>query len=56
MKFIPALKGRGVNIEDTWFHQDGASPHTAGAAIDWLSNTFERTFISFRTAQDTRLI
>ena len=36
MKFIPALKRRGVNIEDTWFHQDGASPHTAGAVIDYF--------------------
>jgi len=55
-KFIPALKRRCVNIEDTWFQQDGATPHTSGAVIDWLSKTFERNFISFRNGHHTRLI
>ena len=28
------------------------TPHTAGAVIDWLSKTFGRNYISFRTAQE----
>ena len=34
-----ALRRNSVNI-DIWFQQAGASPHTAGDVIQWLSQTF----------------
>ena len=51
-KFVPALRRRQVNIEDVWFQQDGATPHTAGDVIEWLSQTFGERFISFRTERE----
>jgi hypothetical protein len=27
--FVPFLHGYGTGMEDNWFQQDGASPHTA---------------------------
>lgn len=51
-KFIPALRRRGVNIEEVWFQQDGAAPHTAGNVIGWLSKTFGSRFISFKTDRE----
>ena len=41
-----------MNIEDTWFQQDAATPHTAGAVIDWLSKTFGQNLILIQTAQE----
>ena len=35
-----------------WFQQDGATPHTAGDVVDWLSQTFGDRFISFRTERE----
>ena len=40
MKIIQALKGRGVNIEDTWFHQDGPK-----RKVDFLPKS--ELFLSF---------
>ena len=33
-KFIPALRRKGFNINDVWFQQDGAMPHTARDVLD----------------------
>lgn len=51
-KFIPALRRKGVNINQIWYQQDGATPHTARNVLDYLDKTFNGHFISFRTHQE----
>lgn len=51
-KFIPALRRRSVNMDDVWFQQDGATPHTAGDVINFLTETFGDKFISFKTERE----
>ena len=48
-KFLPALRRRGLAVQDVWFQQDGASPHTARNVVAWLEETFGENFISFKT-------
>ncbi len=48
-KFVPELTKRGYSIPTVWFQQDGASPHTANVALDWLEDTFEGNLISLKT-------
>ena len=48
-KFRPALRRIGINIENVWFQQDGATPHTAKHALAWLHETFGENFTSFKT-------
>lgn len=48
--FIPELQKRGHTLHNVWFQQDGAAPHTANAALDWLSDTFAPNLISLKTA------
>ncbi|GFX83161.1 putative DD41D transposase [Trichonephila clavipes] len=42
--FIPELNNHGV--QELWFQQDGATCHTARAAIDLLKDTFDDRLIS----------
>ena len=50
-KFVPALRREGIQIEETWFQQDGAAPHTAGHVLKWLRETFGNQLISLKTEQ-----
>lgn len=49
-KFVPELKKRGCNMSKLWFQQDGAAPHTANRALEWMQETFGRKVISLKTA------
>lgn len=49
-KFLPSLGRRGINPKEIWFQQDGATPHTTRHVTDWLHQTFDGNFISFKTA------
>lgn len=48
-KFIPELTRRGYNTSETWFQQDGAAPHTATDALNWLDTHFGDNVISLKT-------
>ena len=48
-RFMPALRKFGINIENMWFQQDGATPNTAKHVLSWLHETFGENFISFKT-------
>lgn len=48
-KFLPALLRKGVNLEDAWFQQDGATPHTATKIVEWLEENFKGRYLSYRT-------
>ena len=48
-KFMPALRRIGINIENMWFQQDGATPHTV---LSWLHETFGENLISFKTEKN----
>lgn len=48
-KFLPALRRKGIDINSVWFQQDGATPHTAVKVLDWLKETFDNKFISFKS-------
>lgn len=48
-KFMPALRKMGIDIEDMWFQQDVAAPHTARHVLSWLHETFGANLISFKT-------
>ena len=39
-KFLPALSRKGVNLDECWFQQDGAAPHTSNIVLDFLTATF----------------
>ena len=47
--FLPAIRWRGLDINSTWFQQDGAAPHTSRIILEWLKRTFGTNFISFKT-------
>jgi hypothetical protein len=49
-KFLPALRRKVENLDDVWFQQDGATPHTAARVLQWLDNTFGDQYISYRIA------
>lgn len=42
--FVPAL--HGIDVNDVWFQQDGATCHTSHATIDLLRQTFDGRLIS----------
>lgn len=44
--FIPELQRRGVDLQDVWFQQDGASAHTARASMAVLRQLFPHRLIS----------
>lgn len=44
--FIPELRRSGININDTWFQQDGATAHTARETLNLLRNVFHNHLIS----------
>ncbi len=46
-QFLPALKEK--QLEEIWFQQDGAAPHTSKAALAWLTETFQQKLISRKT-------
>lgn len=47
--FIPALIGIGDNcLNEDWFMQDGARPHTANVVLDYLNEFFGNRIISNR--------
>lgn len=46
-KFVPALR-RNNSIEDQYFMQDGAPPHTANDVLDYLEDVFGERVISRR--------
>ena len=48
-KFWRTLRARrGVHREEQWFHQDGATPHTANITMQWLDRRFAGRLISRR--------
>ena len=52
---MPALRRIGINIENMWFQQDGATPHTAKHVLSRLHETFGENFISFKTEKKNGL-
>jgi len=48
-KFVPALRRKGFSLDHIWFQQDGATPHTSSAVLDWIKDTFEDRVISLKT-------
>lgn len=44
--FIPELQRRGVDIQNVWFQQDGATAHTARASMAVLHRLFSNRLIS----------
>ena len=48
-KFLPALRRKGIQLDNIWFQQDGAAPHTAVAVLEWLANKFGQNIISLKT-------
>ena len=48
-EFLPSLRKQRVNMGRVWFQQDGATPHTSGAVLTWLHETFGDRLISYRT-------
>jgi len=49
-KFSFALRRKRLVYSDQWFQQDGATPHTATATLDWLKSKFGDKLISSKTA------
>jgi hypothetical protein len=50
-KCIPVLCRKGfILLDNTWFQQDGATPHTTAAVLDWLDKTFEDRVVSLKTS------
>ena len=47
--FWAALVRLGVDRDEEWFQQDGATPHTARASLDWLERHFPGRHISLKT-------
>jgi len=48
-KFVPALRTRGFSVNHIWFQQDGATPHTSSAVLDWIKETFKDRVDSLKT-------
>ena len=49
-KFWRALGDRRLDRGTQWFQQDGATPHTSNASLDWLRKKFGDRLISRRCA------
>ena len=50
-KFWRALEKKCADtLHQQWMQQDGATSHTAGTSLEWMSNHFEDRFISRRSA------
>ena len=47
-KFVPALRTKGLSVDHIWFQQDGATPHTSSAVLDWINETFEDRVVSLK--------
>ena len=43
---VPALQDLAVPFEKVWFQQDGATPHTTTAVLEYLQQIFPRKLIS----------
>ena len=43
---VPALQNLGIPLNRIWFQQDGASPHTSRAALNYLKATFPGKVLS----------
>lgn len=48
-KFLPELRRRYIEMNNVWFQQDGATPHTAKIVLEWLAEKFGEHFISLRS-------
>jgi hypothetical protein len=46
--FVPELVATQMPLHTQWFMQDGATPHTANKALNFLQNTFGALIISHR--------
>jgi hypothetical protein len=44
--FAPELRKRGIDIQNVWFQQDGATAHTAAASMTVLRTLFPHRIIS----------
>lgn len=44
--FLPELRRKHIALKDTWFQQDGATPHIANIVMDLLKSKFKEKFIS----------
>jgi hypothetical protein len=44
--FVPFLNDYIINIDGSWFQQDGSRPHTAGIVLDLLKETFGKRMFS----------
>ena len=40
--FLPALRRKGIQLDNIWFQQDGAAPHTAVAVLEWLATSLDK--------------
>lgn len=47
--FQQALIDRGINLEEQWLMQDGATPHTANLTMTFLNENFNGRLISKRS-------
>lgn len=47
-KFLPELERRDIEMNNVWFQQDGATPHTARIVLEWLAEKLGEHFISLR--------
>lgn len=48
-KFLPELERRDIEMNNVWFQQDGATPHTARIVLEWLAEKLGEHFISLRS-------
>lgn len=44
--FLPELRRKRIVLKNTWFQQDGASPHIETEVMDFLKSKFKEKFIS----------
>ena len=50
-RFWQELSGlQGTHLEDFWFQQDGAAPHTSKISLEWLAEHFGEKIISRKTS------
>lgn len=47
-KFVPALRKQSPNMDNEWFMQDGAPPHTSNEVLHYLDDVFGDHVISRR--------
>jgi hypothetical protein len=46
LHFVPNLQGMRVNMEETFYEQNGARPHTVNAVLHFLNECFHDRVIS----------